>query len=109
MAEAKTLDELNVPQEYRDRAKMMWIITMVAGFWGWIICSYVWKIDGQENNEWYQFQLKQALYVGLASWVGYAIMGLGFFIHVIFGLLGMLAIGGGKDYEAPVLGGMARK
>ncbi len=109
MADAKTLDELNIPKDYRDRAKMLWIITLIGGLWGWIICSYIWKIDGQDSNEWYQFQLKQALYVGLASWVGYAIAGLGFLIHVIFGLLGVMAIGAGKDYEAPVLGGMAKK
>jgi len=109
MADAKTLEELGVPKDFRDRAKMMWLITLFGGLWGWIICTYIWKLDGQEKNEWYQFQLKQALYVGLASWVGYAIMGLGFIIHFIFGLLGFLAINGGKDFEAPVLGGIAKK
>ena len=100
---AAELSQLGVPQEYRDRAKMLWILTLLGAFWGWIICNFIWKIEGQEQNQWYQFQLKQSLYAGL---LGVVTFGLGSFI---LGLLGFLAINKGEDYEAPVIGGMARK
>jgi hypothetical protein len=104
---AVTLDQLGVPQEFRDRAKIMWILTLLGGLWGWVICNFIWKLPGQEQNQWYQFQLKQGLYAGAISWAGY-IIGIGPLIHFVYGLLGFLAINKGEDFEAPVIGGMAK-
>jgi hypothetical protein len=104
----RTLDELGVPPEIRERAKMLWLITLLAGLWGWIICNFAWKVEGQDGNEWYQFQLKQALFAGLAGWIGMVFFGLGWFISAIIGLLGFLAVNKGEDFEAPLLGGFAR-
>jgi hypothetical protein len=109
MPQGATLDQLGVPQEYRDRAKIMWILTAIWGLFGWIVCNFIWKIEGQDQNQWYQFQLKQNLFVGIISWVGSAIFGLGWIVGFIFGLMGFLAINGGKDFEAPIVGGMAKK
>lgn len=105
---AASLDQLGVPQELRDRAKMMWLLTLVLGIWGWIICAFVWKLPNQEQNQWFQFQLKQAMYAGVFGLVGW-IVGLGAVITFVYGLLGFLAIGKGEDYEAPAIAGMARK
>ena len=102
-----SLDQLGVPPEFRDRAKIMWIITLLGGLWGYIICAFVWKLPNQEQNQWYQFQLKQSLYIGILSWVLYVI-GFGPLVHFLFGLLGFLAINKGEDFEAPIIGGMAR-
>lgn len=104
----QSLDQLGVPQDLRERAKILWIITLFLGLWGWIICNYIWKIEGQENNAWFQFQLKQSLYAGIAGWVAYACMGLGYCVHALYGVLGFLAINKGEDFEAPVIGKMAR-
>ena len=104
---AASLDQLGVPQEFRDRAKIMWIITLLGGLWGWIICAFVWKLDGQEQNQWFQFQLKQNLYVGLIWWL-LCWSGIGWLIAAIFSLMGFLAINKGEDFEAPIIGGMAR-
>jgi hypothetical protein len=104
-----TLDQLGVPAEMRERAKMLWIITLIAGFWGWIICNFVWKVEGQDQNDWYQHQLKQALFAGLAGWIGMIFFGLGWFISAIYGLLGFLAINKGEDYNAPLIGDLAKK
>jgi len=105
----RSLDELGVPQEYRDRAKMLWLITCLGALWGWVICNYVWKIEGQENNAWYQDQLKQALYVGLVGWLGAALCGIGYCVSFVVGLMGFLAMGKNQDFLAPMVGGMARK
>ncbi len=104
-----TLDQVGVPAEIRDRAKFMWILTALWGPFGWGVCSYVWKVKGQEDSDWYQGQLKQALFVGIAGWVGYALCGLGWFIHVGLGVMGFLAINKGLDYLAPVIGPIALK
>ena len=106
---AQSLDQLGVPQEYRERAKILWIITLLGGLWGWIICNFIWKIEGQENNQWFQFQLKQSLFAGAIGWVGMACLGFGWFISAIYGLLGFLAINKDEDFDAPIIGGMARK
>jgi hypothetical protein len=81
----------------------MWIITLLGGLWGWIICAFIWKLPGQEQNQWFQFQLKQSLLAGVISLFT---VGLG---QLIYGLLGFLAIGKGEDFEGPVIAGMARK
>lgn len=106
---AQSLDQLGVPKALQERAKILWIITLLGGLWGWIICNFIWKEEGQDDNEWFQFQLRQAMIVGVAAWVLYIVLGLGALVHFVFGLLGFLAINKGEDYEAPVLGGMARK
>lgn len=104
----QTLDQLGIPQEMRDRMKIIWIITAVTGLWGWVLGAYLWKVEGQEQNPWYQFQLKQNLYVGIIWWV-LSWTGIGALVGFIFGLMGFLAIGKGNDFEAPIIGGMARK
>jgi hypothetical protein len=104
---AASLDSLGVPQEFRDRVKIMWIITLLGGLWGWIICAFIWKLPGQEQNQWFQFQLKQNLWVGVISLLT-CWLGLGFLVQFIYGLLGFLAIGKGEDFEAPVIAGFSR-
>ena len=109
-----SLDQLGVPQELRDRAKMMWLITALGGLWGWVIVSFVWKVEGQEHNEWFQFHMKQNLFVGIVHWIGLVLssvcIGAIFWLAaVFFCVMAFLAIGKGEDYEAPVIGGMARK
>jgi sulfite exporter TauE/SafE len=101
------LDQMGISKEMQERAKMLWLITLLGGLWGWIICNFVWKIEGQESNAWYQHQLKQAMIVGGVGWLltGF---GFGWFINAIIGFLGFSAIGKGDDFEAPVFGGMAK-
>jgi hypothetical protein len=108
-APAASLDSLGVPQPLRDRAKILWIITALGGLWGWVICTFVWKEQGQDENEWFQQQLLQNFYVGVISWVGYFVCGLGWLIGAILGLLGFLAIGKGEDYRAMMIGDWALK
>ena len=103
------LDDLGVPPKLQERARILWLLTALGSLWGWIICNFIWKEEGQDENEWFQAQLKQSLFVGLASAVGYAFCGLGFFVHAGLGVLGFLTIGKGEDYEAPVLGAIANK
>jgi hypothetical protein len=99
-----SLDRLGVPLELRERARMLWLITAVGGAWGWAICNFVWKVPGQDENPWYQAQLRQALAVGLVGWVGYPLCFLGWFAHVGLGVYGFKTIGAGQDYVAPVFG-----
>jgi hypothetical protein len=103
-APAASLDSLGVPQPLRDRAKILWIITALGGLWGWVICTFVWKEEGQEQDEWFQQQLLQNFYTGLVSWVGYFVCGLGWLFGAIVGLLGFLAVGKGEDYRAMLIG-----
>ena len=104
---AASLDQLGVPQEYRDRVKLMWILTIFLGIWTWVIVAFVWKLDGQEQNQWFQFQLKQNMWVGLASVVLWVI-GMGGLVQLIWGVLGFLAINKGEDFEAPIFAGMSK-
>ena len=104
----QSLDQLGVPQEFRDRAKIMWIIVLLANIWGWIICAFIWKLPGQEQNQWFQFQLKQAMWAGIISVVTWWIGGIGGIVQFIYGLLGFLAINKGEDYEAPAIANMSR-
>ena len=104
-SETLTLDQIGVPQELRDRAKIMWILTALWGPFGWGVCNFVWKVPGQEDDAWFQRQLEQAMFVGIAGWVGYAACGLGWLVHVGLGALGFLAINKGEDYSAPMIAG----
>lgn len=106
---AMTLDQLGVPNEIRERAKMLWIFTLVGGLWGWIICNFVWKVEGQDQNEWYQRQLKQAMVIGGIGWVLSMFMGIGWFVSAVLSFLGFQAIGKGEDFIAPVVGEMILK
>jgi hypothetical protein len=85
---------------------MLWGLTALGGAWGWIICNFVWKVPGQEDDPWFSAQLKQAMVVGGIAWVGYPFCGLGWLLQVGLGVLGFLTIGKGLDYRAPVLGGL---
>ncbi len=108
MPQGANLDQLGVPQELRDRAKMMWILFIFLGLWSWVLCAFLWKVDGQEQNQWFQFQLKQNLYASILSVIAWA-FGLGGLVQLVYGFLGFSAIGKGEDFEGPVIGGMARK
>ncbi|MBN1334332.1 MAG: hypothetical protein JXB39_00065 [Deltaproteobacteria bacterium] len=108
-APAASLDSIGVPQPLRERAKILWIITALGGLWGWIICAFIWKEEGQDQDAWFQQQLGQSFYVGCVSWIGSVFCGLGWFVGAILGLLGFLAIGRGEDYLAPVIGDLAAK
>lgn len=103
----QSLDQLGVPQEFRDRAKIMWLLVLFGSLWGWVICAFIWKLPGQEQNQWFQFQLKQAMIAGVASFLLWGI-GIGGIVQFIYGLLGYLAINKGEDYEAPAIANMSR-
>jgi hypothetical protein len=105
---AESLDTLGVPPEYRERAKIMWLLTIFCGIGAWAICNFLWKIEGQENNQWFQYQLKQNLYVGIACFVGWWLCGLGGLIQLVYGVMGFLALNKGEDFESPVIGGMCK-
>ncbi len=102
------LDQQGVPKELQDRAKLMWIITGLFGMWGWVFGSFIGKVEGQDENAWFQWQLKQNLYGGIISWVGSALCGLGYCVAFVFGVMGFLAIGKGEDFSAPGIGNMAK-
>ncbi|MFH1466528.1 MAG: hypothetical protein ABIO70_19240 [Pseudomonadota bacterium] len=104
-SQTASLDQLRVPPELRERAKMLWGLTALGGAWGWVICNFVWKVPGQEDDPWFQGQLKQAMVVGVAGWLGYGLCGFGWLVHVGLGAFGFLTIGKGEDYIAPVVGG----
>ncbi len=102
-----SLDQLGVPQEMRERAKIMWILTIFAGVGSWILINFIWKVPGQEQNQWFQFHLKQNLFVGLiVTFLGWT--GIGWLFAAYVGFMAFSAIGKGEDYEAPVVGGMSR-
>ena len=104
-----TLDQIGVPQELRDRAKILWIMTALWGPFGWAVCTFVWKVPGQEDNPWFMRQLEQAKYIGIIGWVGYVICGLGGLVHLGLGALGFLAVNKGEDYSAPMIAGLVDK
>jgi hypothetical protein len=107
--EARTLEELAVPQELQDRAKILWGVTALWGVTGWVLCKFLWKLPGQEDSAWFQRQLKQAMFVGIAGWVGYMLCGVGWLLHLGLGAMGFLAINKGEDYSAPLFAGMVDK
>jgi hypothetical protein len=103
-----TLDQLGVPQELRDRAKIMWILTIFLGIGAWIVCAFIWKVEGQEGNPWFQNQLKQNMWAGIFAIIAW-IFTLGGIVQLIYGVLGFLAIGKGQDFQGPVIAGLANK
>lgn len=105
----QTLDQLGVPQELRDRAKLMWLLTIFFGIGAWILCAFLWKAEGQEQNPWFQNQLKQNMWAGIFSFIGLFFAGLGYLIQFVYGILGFLAIGKGQDFQGPVISGLANK
>lgn len=104
---AASLDQLGVPPEYRERVKIMWIGSIFLGIWMWVICAFVWKLDGQDQNQWFQYQLKQNLLAGVFSFILW-IFGLGWITQFLYGLMGFMAINKGEDFEGIIIGGMAK-
>ena len=102
--QAASLDQLGVPQELRDRIKLMWLLTALLGLTSWILFMFLVKVDGQENNQWFQYQAKQNLYAGLIWWLGSWLCGIGTLIGFVFGIMGFLAIGKSQDFECPLVG-----
>jgi hypothetical protein len=108
--ESLTLDQIGVSPEFRERAKILWGINAVSGLWGWIICSFVWKLPGQEDDPWFQHQLEQAKFAGLAGWVGYLICFFpGVLINAFMGGMGFVTINKGQDYRAAMIADMVDK
>jgi hypothetical protein len=104
----QSLDQLGVPQELRDRAKIMWILTIFFGIGAWILCAFIWKVEGQEQNPWFQNQLKQNMWAGIFAFIAW-IFTLGGIVQLVYGVLGFLAIGKGQDFQGPVIAGLANK
>ncbi|MFH1467681.1 MAG: hypothetical protein ABIO70_25065 [Pseudomonadota bacterium] len=102
------LSQMGIPQELQDRAKLMWIISAIFGLWGWVFGAFIGKVEGQDENEWFQWQLKQNLFSGLISWVGSGACGIGYVVGLYLGVMGFLAIGKGEDYCAAMIGNAAR-
>lgn len=98
------LSQMGIPQEIQDRAKLMWIISLF-GPCGWIFGAFIGKVEGQDENEWFQWQLKQALFSGLFFFV--CCLG-GPLVTWIFAVMGFLAIGKGEDFSAPLFGEWAK-
>lgn len=105
---AQSLDQLGIRPDLRERAKMLWLITALGGIWGWVIVNFIWKVEGQEEDPWFQFQLKQSLFVGIIGVVGWVLCGIGVLVHFAFGVLGFLAINKDQDFVAPLIGEKAR-
>ena len=104
---AASLDQLGVPPELRDRVKIMWILTIFCGIGAWILCAFLWKAPGQDENKWFQFQLKQNMWAGIAAFVAW-IFFLGGLVQLVYGALGFMAINKGEDFEAPIFANMSR-
>ena len=102
------LTQQGIPQELQDRAKLMWIISGLAGLWGWIFGAFIGKVEGQDENVWFQWQLKQNLFSGCITMFGSVLCGLGYIAGLYFGVMGFLTIGKGEDYSAPMIGEKAR-
>ncbi len=107
--QTRTLEQIGVPRELRERARILWILVALWGAFGWIVCAFVWKVPGQEDDPWFRRQLEQAKFVGIVGWLGYVLCGLGSLVHLALGGLGFLAIHKGEDYSAPVVAGMVDK
>ncbi len=103
-----SLEQLGVPPEYRERAMMLWLVTGMAGLSGWIVFRFLWKLDGQEKNQWFRVQLKQALVVGCLGWTCYLLLGLGVVVHLMISMLGLLKLAKGLDFELPLLSRLLR-
>lgn len=102
------LDQQGIPKELQDRAKLMWIITAIFGLWGWVFGAFIGKVEGQDENPWFQYHLKQSMLTGLISWIGSSLCGIGYILGLYIGVMGFLAIGKGEDYEGMIVGGMAK-
>ena len=101
------LDQQGIPKELQDRAKLMWIIT-IFGLWGWVFGAFIGKVQGQDENPWFQWQLKQCLLAGLAAWVGWIACGLGPLLCLYLAVMGFLTIGKGEDYSGMLVGNWAK-
>jgi hypothetical protein len=102
------LDQQGIPTELQQRAKLMWIISGLGGLWGWIFGSFIGKVEGQDENAWFQWQLKQNLFSGCITMFLFWACGLGYIAGLYFGVMGFLTIGKGEDYSAPMIGEKAR-
>ena len=98
------LDQQGIPKELQDRAKLVWIITAIFGLFGWVFGNFIGKVEGQDENPWFQWQLKQAMVTGCVSWFLSWACGIGYIVAIAFGVMGFLAIGKGEDFSAPMIG-----
>ncbi|MCA8911717.1 MAG: hypothetical protein KDB82_08425 [Planctomycetes bacterium] len=92
--EQKSLDDIGVPQELRDQAKLMYLVSMFLGFWGPILFGFVIKKEGQDENAWYQAQVRNCWFVfvgGCLCWLP----------GLWMGWQGFSAIGDNKDPHIP--------
>lgn len=101
---AAPLDQLKVQPEIHERAKMLWITTGLGGLCGFIIFKFFWKLEGQDKSRWFQRQLIQSLIIGGLGWLCYPLLGLGFIVHLVFGLIAFTSLNKGRDYEVPLVG-----
>ncbi|MDC1143170.1 hypothetical protein OAU50_08765 [Planctomycetota bacterium] len=92
--EGRSLADIGVPQELQDQAKLMYLVSMIFGFWGPIIFGYVLKKEGQAENAWYQAQVRNCWFVfvgGMLCWIP----------GLWLGFKGFSAIGNGQDPVLP--------
>jgi hypothetical protein len=101
---AAPIDDLKVPPPIHERAKMLWIATGLGGLCGFIVFKFFWKLDGQDESRWFRRQLVQSAIVGGLGWLCYPLIGLGFIVHLAFGLIAFTALNRGRDYELPLVG-----
>ena len=101
---ARSLDQLQVSPALHERARMVWIVTCVGGLVGFFIFKFAFKIDGQEKSRWFKRQLIQSAIVGGLGWLCYPLLGLGYLVHFVLGLLAYTALSKGRDYELPLIG-----
>jgi hypothetical protein len=92
----KSLDEMGVPKELAEHAKLMWILSGVISILGPLIFGYLVKKEGQDQNPWFQDQVRKCWLVAIIAFIGYWCI-VGWVFAIILGYMGMDQIGRGKD------------
>lgn len=92
---ARSLDEIGVPKDLAEQAKMMLLLSGIISIWGPVLFGYVIKKEGQEDNAWYQAQVKSAWIIAIVALFCFP-------LSLFMGWKGFSAIGAGQDPHIPL-------